>query len=499
MTKTSPTAAGVPLRDLLAAESCGTVPNVRVTSCTSDARQVRPGDVYVALVEADRDGHEGASEAARRGAVAVICEQPVPVFNVPQCVVPCTREVYGRLCQSLMGNPSEMLKVIGVTGSHGKTTVTRLLSSILREAGLTVGTLDSFGYWDGWEAEPPANGALTPPMLSRSLAHMAAGGASHAVVEISSRELCGQVLAGVTLDAACITHIGRRHLNWHGSLENYRAAKRRVCDALPAEGVAVLNADDPASMQLLCDLPQPALTFGMSRPAEVTAQVIEQHVNEQVFLLTVGDDSAGVRTALIGDHHIYNCLAAATTALAYGIELTAITRGLEAVDQLPGYMERIACGQEFTVFLDAAESVDALRAALRAARQVTSGRLICVVGAGVEHEQGDQQLIGRVAGVMADLAVVTSSNLYTVTPEACRKTAAGLVDCSKARIVEERMEAIAEALSVAEAGDTVVVAGANVRAGACSQTNDCASDDAALVRDLLTDCSRHALHRRQAA
>lgn len=500
MTKTSFPAAGVSLRDLLTADHGGAgVPNLRITSCTSDSRQVQPGDVYVALVEADRDGHDDAAEAARRGAVAVICEQPVPVFNVPQVVVPSTRDVYGRLCHALMGNPAQLLKVIGITGSHGKTTVARLLSSILRETGQTVGTLDSFGYWDGWEAEPPTGSSLTVPKLARSLAQMAAGGASHAVVELSSRELCEHVLAGVTLDVACITHIGRRHLGWHGSLDKYRQAKRRVFDHLAAEGVAVLNADDPTSTRLLCDLQQPALTFGISRPAEVTAHVIEQHANEQIFLLSAGDESVGVRTAIIGDHHVSNCLAAATAALAYGVELTAIARGLEAVDQLPGYMERIACGQNFAVFLDAADSPDALRAALRAARQVTGGRVICVVNADTSADRSERQVTGRVAGAIADQTVVTSSRHGVLERGACRHVAGGLADRRKGQIIEERAEAIMEALSLAEPGDAVVITGANVRSGDGGRPDSDAIDDVAVVRRQLADPGRALQRPRLAA
>ena len=227
--------------------------------------------------------------------------------------------------------PRSGLKVISVTGTHGKTTVARLLDAIFRHAGAAVGTLDSFGYWDGWEDES-AVGRLTPPAVARSLAQMAAAGASHAVLEVSSRELCEQVLAGVTLDAACVTNVCRKRLDWHGSVENYRQAERRVLDHLHPDGVAIFNADDPVSMRMLCDVNQPALTFGLQKPAEITAEIIEQHVNEQVFLLSAGEESVCVRTAIVGDHHVYNCLAAATTALAYGVELTTIARGLESVD-----------------------------------------------------------------------------------------------------------------------------------------------------------------------
>ena len=310
---------------------------------------MRPGDVFVAITDAENDGHDRAAVAAERGAAAVVCERQLPVFNVPQFVVADSRAAYGQLCQALVGNPSRQMKVIGVTGTSGKTTVARLLTSIFREAGASTGTIDSFGYWDGWEDRPALEAPLSPPLLARSLARNGRGGHVARRDEVSSRDLSQAVLAGVTLDAVCVTQVGRDHLDWHGSLENYRQAKRRILEHLHADGVAILNADDPVCVEMLCDLDRPALTFGLKKPAEITAQIIEQHVNEQTFVLTAGDESVGVRTEIVGDHHVYNCLAAAAMGLAYGIELTTMARGLEAVDRLPGRMERIMCGQEFAV------------------------------------------------------------------------------------------------------------------------------------------------------
>ena len=184
--------------------------------------------------------------AASRGAAAMICERPLPVFNVPQCVVADSRIAYGRLCQALVGNPSRQMKVIGVTGTHGKTTVARLLSAILREAGLTVGTLDSFGYWDGVEDRPPIRWALTPPVLARSLAEMAAIGATHAVVEISSRDLARQTFA--RRDARRGLHHAHRQATISigtARCENYRKPSGGLSNTWMQTRVAILNADDP--------------------------------------------------------------------------------------------------------------------------------------------------------------------------------------------------------------------------------------------------------------
>ena len=252
---------------------------------------------------------------------------------------------------------------------------------------------------------------LSPPLLARSLAQMNAAGATHAVVEVSSRELSQQVLAGVTLDAVCITHVGGDHLDWHGSVENYRQAKRRIFEYLHPDGVAILNADDPASVEMLSDLNQPALTFGMQQPAEITAEIIEQHVNEQMFVLSAGDDSVGVRTAMIGDHHVYNCLAAAATALAYGIELPDDrprpgSGGPAAGPHGTRHVRPGICGVgRRGRFARCVARLPASRAA-----STTSGRLICVFGAHDECDPTRLPAMGRVIGAMADVAVVTNND-----------------------------------------------------------------------------------------
>jgi UDP-N-acetylmuramoyl-L-alanyl-D-glutamate--2,6-diaminopimelate ligase len=461
VTQTSPISAGVSLRNLLASEVRGSrAPDIRVSGCTTDWRQVRTGDVFIAIAGAEDDGHDHAAEAASRGARAMICERPLPVFDVPQIVVSDSRVVYGRLCQALVGNPSTQMKVIGVGGTHGKTTVARLLTAIFHAAGVSAGALDSFGYWDGYDTSLAPTATLTPPVLARSLAQMAAAGASHAVVEVSSRDLAQQVLAGVTLDAACITHVTRKHVQWHGSVENYRRAERRIFDYLHPDAVAILNADDPVSVKILDDLSRPALTFGMRETSEITAQIVEQHINEQTFVLSAGDHAVGVRTAIAGDHHVYNCLAAATTALAYGIELTTIARGLEAVDRLPGRMDRVMCGQDFAVLVDAADSPEALRVCLRAARKSTSGRLICVFGTRDDYNSDELPAIGRVIGTMADAAVITRGGpTDDASHRSCLELRCGFADVSKARIILDRAEAIGWALGEAQSGDTVVIAG----------------------------------------
>jgi UDP-N-acetylmuramoyl-L-alanyl-D-glutamate--2,6-diaminopimelate ligase len=213
---------------------------------------------------------------------------------------------------------------------------------------------------------------------------------------------------------------------------------------------------------------------------------VEQFINEQTFILSAGDESVGVRTEIVGDHHVYNCLAATTTALAYGVELTAIARGLEMVDRLPGRMERVMGGQDFAVLVDAADSPEALRNCLRAARKNTTGRLICVFGTGEDCDSTELPAIGRVMGAMTDLSVVTNAGPAAEgRHRTCMELRSGFADVRKARIIIDRGQAIGWAMQEAQAGDTVVIAGMGERPHSPLDPEEALANDGELVRNAL--------------
>jgi UDP-N-acetylmuramoyl-L-alanyl-D-glutamate--2,6-diaminopimelate ligase len=255
---------------------------------------------------------------------------------------------------------------------------------------------------------------------------------------------------------------------------------------MDADAVAILNADDPECVKLLDELSRPVLTYGLRGSSEIDAQIVEQHINEQTIVLSAGDDSIGVRTEIVGDHHAYNCLAAATTALAYGIELTTIAHGLESVDRLPGRMERVMAGQDFAVVIDTANSPEALRHCLRAARNGTTGRLICVFGASRECDTNELPAIGRVLGTMADLGVVTNAcPAADGRHRSCMELRSGFADLRKARVILDRQQAIRWALSEAQAGDTVVIAGMGERPHTPLDPENALVNDFEIARSVL--------------
>jgi len=295
-----------------------------------DSRRVEPGDLFVAMQGTEHDGLDFLDDAIERGCSGVVADRHVETpLGVPLIHVADARDAYGRLCQAVAGNPSQNLKVIGVTGTNGKTTTSCLIASILNTAGRPTGLVGTLGAFDG--EEYGRAGLTTPPAdrLAQWLRRMVHNECSHAVLEVSSHGLDQRRLAGIQLDAACVTNVRRDHLDYHLSLDDYRLTKSQILRSLSGEGFAVINADDATSAAYLAEIDNPVLTIGMKSAAEISAVEIERFTSEQMFLLTAGSETIPVRTKMIGTHHIYNCLTAAAVGLAYGIDLATVGRGLE--------------------------------------------------------------------------------------------------------------------------------------------------------------------------
>ncbi len=450
----------VSLRKLLPQAEFSRDGDILIRSCSCDSRTLREGDLFVAIRGDDYDGHDFLAEAVAHGCAAVVAQQPIAGGSCPVCYVDDTRETYGRICQALAGDPSRQLKVIGVTGTNGKTTTTYLIASILAAAGHQPGILGTLGCFDGAEFLPSAMTTPPPAELAARLARMAAHGCTHAVMEVSSHALQQARVAGMVFDASCVTNVRRDHLDYHGSIQSYRWAKSKLFRYLSPEGFAVLNADDPTSANYLNQIDGPVLTVGVRSAAEITGSLVEQYLSEQTFLLTAGSDSIPVRTRMVGLHHVYNCLSAAAIGLAYGIDLATVVRGLEAVEHLPGRLERIECGQPFGVFVDFAHTADALAGSLTTLREVISGRLICVFGAGGDRDRQKRPLMAQAVEAEADLVVVTNDNPRSEDPQAIlADIRRGFRRPDEAVMIPDRAEAIAFALAEAQPGDCVLIAG----------------------------------------
>jgi len=433
--------------------------DIRVSSCSANPTRCRKGDLFVALQSPERDGHDRADEAVRRGAKAILAERQLPV-KAPICIVPDSREAYGQLCQTLVGQPSQHMRTIGVTGTNGKTITSLLIASVLKAARQPSGVMNTIAYYDGCEEISPARTTPAAPTVAAWLARMTVGGCVNAVLEVSSHALAQKRVAGVEFDAAVLTNMRRDHLEYHGSVLNYRRAKASLFQQLKPGGFAVVNADDPASKFLLKGLDHPAITVGMRMPAELTATVVERYAGEQTFLLHAGSETAAVQTSMFGDHHVYNCLTAAAVGLVMGLDLTTVARGLESLDRVPGRLEPIACGQPFGVYVDYARTPDTLAVALKTLRRVTTGRVICVFGADADRDPSGRPLLGRVVERSADLGVITNDNPRWEQPlEIAHDIIDGYKRPARAHILPDREQAIRWALGEAQPDDTVLIAG----------------------------------------
>jgi len=485
---------GVSLREVLPECRIHNGSDVRVTSCCSDSRRILPGDLFVALEGSQRDGHDFAREAVARGASAVLAERILPV-NVPLGTVSMTRDAYGRVCQALAGNPSKQMRVIGVTGTNGKTVTNLLIASILKAAGHTVGTLNSLGYCDTEEIADAEQTTPDAPTLARWLGRMHANGCSHAVVEVSSHALAQYRTSGVEFDAAVVTNVRRDHIDYHGSVFNYRKIKGRLLRHLSPSGFGVINADDPGSKFIWSKMENPMLTVGLHSEAELMATVVERHLSEQMFLLHAGNETIPVRTRMIGDHHIKNCLQAAAIGLIYGIDLPTVVRGIESVGHVPGRLERLECGQPFGVFIDSGKSPDTLAVGLKALRHATKHRVICVFGASGDSEASQRPLLGRVLERGSDLGIITGGHTEDDTPlEYIHDILDGYDRPARGHAMPDREQAIRWALSEARSGDTVLIAGKGYESYPTLGPGMRDVTDAEVALDWLYDPANNGLH-----
>jgi UDP-N-acetylmuramoyl-L-alanyl-D-glutamate--2,6-diaminopimelate ligase len=458
-------AASVSLREALPTARFLRGGDVLVTSCSAEWQACRPGDVYFALTGATDDGHEHAAAALERGAVAIVAERLLPV-DAPQVLVRDSRDAFGRVCQALAGNPSRELRTIGVTGTAGKTVVSMLLASVLEAAGQTAGVMSSLGHSDSVVQRPATSGTPSTAEFASWLRRMTTAGAENAVLEISSRALAGRRVAGIELDAAVLTNLKQDHLDEHNTPGAYQKIKRRIFSLLKPGGLAVVNADDHRCRNLLTKIDGACLTYALHAEADISASILERSRSEQTFLLTAGDEAAPVRTRMIGDHHVSNCLAAAAVGLALGIDLALIVRGLEKVEYVPGRLERLECGQTFGVYVDSATAPETLSQAIKTVRQVTHGRVFVVYGSRGGSDKAQRALAGRVLERGAHVPILTSDDPGHEEPlQIAHDLLDGFERPHKARVMPDRAAAIRWALSQAKEGDAVLISGKGDRGG----------------------------------
>jgi UDP-N-acetylmuramoyl-L-alanyl-D-glutamate--2,6-diaminopimelate ligase len=438
-----------------------------VTGITYDSRRLTPGMIFVAIPGHQVDGHQFISSAIDRGAAAVICESNGFIARrATKIKVADSREALARAAAVFYQRPSARLKVIGVTGTNGKTTVAFMVKHILEVSGVRCGLIGTVRYEIGDRVIPA--GRTTPEALDiqQMMAQMTRAECAACVLEVSSHALDQKRVAEVEFDVAVFTNLTRDHLDYHGTMEAYYLAKRQLFQRNGPPGksrTAVINVDDDFGGRLSRESGlEVQLTYGLNEKAVLRATRLElgRDSTRMVIQTPRGDLSCALN--LIGRHNVYNALAAAGAALALDVPSAVITRALGTMPPVPGRLEPIARGQPFGVFVDYAHTDDALRNVLATLRELTRGRLLLLLGCGGSRDAGKRPRMGRVAAELADFSLITSDNPRREAPEAiAAQIEQGFreVRADGYKIELDRRRAIDDIIRMAHASDLVLIAG----------------------------------------
>jgi len=459
---------------------------------TYDSRKVKPGDTFVAIPGLKFDGADFIPQAIAAGAKVIVAEKDVAVpAGVEFKKVPSARKALAEFSAEYFSRPSNKLKLIGVTGTKGKTTVTYLIRSILETAGFRAGLIGTI-----------TNSMTTPESadLQAELARLVKEGYTHCVLEVSSHALAQERVHACRFEIAIFTNLTHDHLDYHETMADYLLAKRKLFEMLDENSTAIINVDDPASASIIGMVKGEVVPYGVDQARhelrstkhnefDVEVGGIDIRENE----MTVKLNTTELRTPLIGLHNVYNIAAAFQCGLTLGIRPTVIKKGIEAVKVIPGRQEEIVSGQPFRVVVDFAHSPDSLQKLLETYKPFTKGRLILVFGCPGDRDKEKRPIMGGIASRLADHTIVTTDDPHGEKPEDIVSAIASGFSNDKCpmtndkclEVIIDRKEAINKALKMAKAGDIVLVAGRGHEESQDFNGKKVALDDRAVCREWL--------------
>jgi UDP-N-acetylmuramoyl-L-alanyl-D-glutamate--2,6-diaminopimelate ligase len=506
----------VPLSELvrhIQHKDSGTVPNLPISGIALDSRHVFQGNLFVALSGISTDGHRFIPDAIQRGAFAVVGSRKMSGLGVPYIQVEDSRLALAYLSAAFYNFPARQLLMIGVTGTDGKTTTVNLIYNILRAAGLNAGMISTVNAVIGSQTLDTGFHVTTPeaPDVQRYLAQMVntrPKPLTHAVIEATSHGLAQQRVAACDFDIGVVTNITHEHLDFHGSYQDYRAAKARLFTSLSdtfakrfnPPRCAVLNRDDISYDYLVERTKVHQVSYGMSPDADVRAENIRLAANG-LFFEAVGSRNDGrefripITSKLVGDYNISNCLAAFTASYSIlGLDVDAIREGIASLTGIPGRMERFELGQDFSAFVDFAHTPNALRQALLAARQFAGqGRIIAVFGSAGLRDREKRRLMAETSAELADLTILTAEDprtesLEDILEEMARGAQArGAQEGETFWRIPDRSSAIRFAIHLARPGDVVLVCGKGHEQSMCFGETEYPWDDRVAMRAALAE------------
>jgi UDP-N-acetylmuramoyl-L-alanyl-D-glutamate--2,6-diaminopimelate ligase len=474
-----------------------------VHAITDDSRAVRGGSLFVAVKGERVDGHGFVEQAIKAGAVAVVAQAPVASGPLPFVLVADSRKALGLLGSRFHGDPSARLKMIGVTGTNGKTTTTYLCKALLEGIGRRVGLIGTVGYQIGQETFPAPHTTPGALDLQALLAKMVEGRLTTAVMEVSSHALALDRTSGCEYDVAVFTNLTQDHLDFHHTMEEYFEAKLRLFARLavgqkPGKR-ALVNLDDSRGATIRAACPVPVWGYAIQNQADLKAERVCLSLTGTTFTAATPAGSFIVESRLVGEHNVYNLLGAIGVALHDGATSDQICEATAHITNVPGRFERVSSGQDFTVVVDYAHTEDALLRLLTTAQALKTGRIITVFGCGGDRDRGKRPKMGRAAVEYSDVVVLTSDNPRTEDPMAIlHEVEIGVRDALERRshvqyhLVPDRREAIGVAIREAHRGDMVLIAGKGHEDYQIIDTKKFHFDDREVAREAiqqLRDCA----------
>ncbi|AZN43690.1 UDP-N-acetylmuramoyl-L-alanyl-D-glutamate--2,6-diaminopimelate ligase [Paenibacillus albus] len=442
-----------------------------ISSVEIDSREVTAGALFICLRGHKVDGHQFAAQALERGASALVVERLLEL-PIPQIVVKDSRHAMAVIADHYYGHPSKRLKLIGVTGTNGKTTTTYLIERILSDAGHFPGVIGTVEMRYAGRTYPMSGTTPEALQLQRSLAAMVESGCDYCVMEVSSHALEQGRVKGSRYRTAIFTNLTQDHLDYHQTMEKYASAKSLLFSRLGNEFGAtpeerfytVLNADDAASPKYASVTAAEVITYGLDHDADVRASAVRITAHGTEFHVDTFAGSADIMLRMAGKYNVYNALCAISAALIEGIPLQSVKRSLEALSGVPGRVEAVQAGQPFAVIVDYAHTPDGLENVLTAVKEFAAGRIICVFGCGGDRDRTKRPLMGKIAARYADYCLITSDNPRTEDPlRILLDVEVGLIQDNVAsnryELLEDRRKAIQKAVEMAGPNDVVLIAG----------------------------------------
>lgn len=424
-----------------------------------DSRCVKKGDLFFCKKGENFDSHEAATEVLKKGAVALVCERALPIDAV-QIVAKDCREATGLIAGEFYSRPAEKLKIVGITGTNGKTTTAYMLSSIIKRAGKSVGVIGTLGVYYAHKKIAPELTTPDPLFLQETLADMAALGVEYVIMEVSAHALHYKKDAGLPYAACIFTNCTQDHLDFFSTMHRYGETKKLLFTKEKCP-LAILNADDALGREIGDGRDGGVLYYGLETPAHSFAVVTEEGVYGSELMLNIKDRLKRVKLQLTGRHNVYNALAAATCAQALGFTMNQIADGLNGLTRVKGRLEAVTEWNGAKIFVDFAHTPDGLQKSLSALKKHCRGRLICLFGCGGNRDREKRPLMGEAVAKTADFAVLTSDNpRYEDPMDIIAAIERGYRPVSnKYVIVPEREKAIEYAVGALKEGDILLVAG----------------------------------------